>query len=110
HNQRALEVQKDSIHKNRCHVRFPEVFSSFPYRVNVTAVNALGRASKTISFEESTIVKPDPPERVVATPIPFNVRRLEVSWNSPSTWPDVDNFPLKYFLRYRPLIRNQWQH
>uniref|UniRef100_UPI003AAD20B8 ciliary neurotrophic factor receptor subunit alpha n=1 Tax=Centroberyx gerrardi TaxID=166262 RepID=UPI003AAD20B8 len=55
-------------------------------------------------------IKPDPPERVVATPIPNNVRRLEVSWNSPSTWPDVDNFPLKYFLRYRPLIRNQWQH
>ncbi|KAF7658516.1 hypothetical protein LDENG_00010710 [Lucifuga dentata] len=110
HNQRALEVQRDSVHKNRCHVRFPEVFSSFPYKVNVTAVNALGRAYTTISFEESTIVKPDPPERVVATPIRNNVRRLEVSWNSPSTWPDIDNFPLKYFLRYRPLIRDQWQH
>ncbi|XP_029920490.1 ciliary neurotrophic factor receptor subunit alpha [Myripristis murdjan] len=110
HNQRALEVQRDPVHKNRCHVRFPEVFSSFPYRVNVTAINDLGRASAAISFEESNIVKPDPPERVVATPIPNNVRRLEVTWNSPSTWPDVDNFPLKYFLRYRPLIRDQWQH
>ena len=55
-------------------------------------------------------VKPDPPEKVVATPIPNNVRRLEVTWNSPSTWPDVESFPLKYFLRYRPLIRDQWQH
>lgn len=55
-------------------------------------------------------VKPDPPERVTATPIRFNVRRLEVSWHSPATWPDIDNFPLKYFLRYRPLIREQWQH
>ncbi|GLD73702.1 ciliary neurotrophic factor receptor subunit alpha-like protein [Lates japonicus] len=63
HNQRSLEVQKDSVHKNRCHVRFPEVFSSFPYKVNVTAVNALGKASTTITFEESTIVKPGPPER-----------------------------------------------
>ncbi|KAM6987022.1 ciliary neurotrophic factor receptor subunit alpha isoform 1-T2 [Aplochiton taeniatus] len=110
HTQRSLEVARDPVHKNRCHVRFPEVFSSFPYRVNVTAVNALGRASTAISFEESSIVKPDPPERVVATPVPSNVRRLEVTWNSPSTWPDVDSWPLKYFLRYRPLIREQWQH
>ncbi|KAK2888474.1 hypothetical protein Q8A73_019922 [Channa argus] len=110
HNQRSLEVQKDSVHKNRCHVRFPEVFSSFPYYVNVTAVNALGKAFTIISFEESSIVKPDPPERVTATPIRDNPRRLEVTWYSPSTWPDIDSFPLKYFLRYRPLIREQWQH
>lgn len=55
-------------------------------------------------------VKPDPPERVTATPIHSNPRRLEVSWQSPATWPDIDSFPLKYFLRYRPLIREQWQH
>ncbi|XP_030623724.1 ciliary neurotrophic factor receptor subunit alpha [Chanos chanos] len=110
HNQRSLEVRRDEVHKNRCHVKFPELFSSFPYRVNVTAVNALGRKSNTITFEEFSIVKPDPPEKVVAKPIPNNVRRLEVTWSSPSTWPDVENFPLKYFLRYRPLIRDQWQH
>ncbi|XP_041825194.1 ciliary neurotrophic factor receptor subunit alpha isoform X2 [Melanotaenia boesemani] len=110
HNQRSLEVQKDSVHKNRCHVQFPKIFSSYPYIVNVTAVNALGKAYAFISFEESSIVKPDPPERVIATPIRFNPRRLEVSWHSPATWPDIDTFPLKYFLRYRPLIREQWQH
>ncbi|XP_057176522.1 ciliary neurotrophic factor receptor subunit alpha [Triplophysa rosa] len=110
HNQKPLEVHRDEYHKNRCHVKFPEMFSSFPYRVNVTAVNALGRASTAISFEESSIVKPDPPERVVAKPVANNARRLEVTWNSPSSWPDVENFPLKYFLRYRPLIRDQWQH
>ncbi|KAG5841502.1 hypothetical protein ANANG_G00200200 [Anguilla anguilla] len=110
HNQRSLEVQKDAVHKNRCHVRFPELFSTFKYRVNVTAVNALGKASSAITFDDFAIVKPDPPEKVVAAPVPNNVRRLEVTWNSPSTWPDVENFPLKYFLRYRPLIREQWQH
>ncbi|KAJ3605055.1 hypothetical protein NHX12_027105 [Muraenolepis orangiensis] len=82
YNMRVLDVQKDLVHKNRIHVLFPEVFS----------------------------MKPDPPERVVATPIPSNVRRLEVSWISPSSWPEVDSFPLKYFLRYRPLIKDQWQH
>ncbi|TTD77402.1 Ciliary neurotrophic factor receptor subunit alpha [Bagarius yarrelli] len=110
HNQKSLEVKRDDVHKNRCHVKFPELFSSYSYRVNVTAVNELGRASTAISFEESNMVKPDPPERVVAKPIPNNSRRLEVTWNSPSTWPDIESFPLKYFLRYRPLIRDQWQH
>ncbi|CAL9683603.1 unnamed protein product [Knipowitschia caucasica] len=110
HNQRSLEVQPDPFHKNRCHVRFPEVFSSFLYLVNITAINSLGKASTIYSFEESNIVKPDPPERVVATPVRNNPRRLEVSWNSPSTWPEINSFPLKYFLRYRPLIREQWQH
>ncbi|XP_055065072.1 ciliary neurotrophic factor receptor subunit alpha [Misgurnus anguillicaudatus] len=110
HNQKPLEVKRDEDHKNRFHVKFPELFSSFPYRVNVTAVNALGRASTAISFEESSIVKPDPPEKVVAKPVPNNARRLEVTWSSPSSWPDVETFPLKYFLRYRPLIRDQWQH
>lgn len=61
-------------------------------------------------FFSNPAVKPDPPERVTATPVRLNARRLEVSWHSPSTWPDIDNFPLKYFLRYRPLIREQWQH
>ncbi|XP_066507458.1 ciliary neurotrophic factor receptor subunit alpha isoform X2 [Hoplias malabaricus] len=110
HNQKVLEVKKDESHKNRCHVKFQELFSSAPYLVNVTAVNALGKASKEESFEESSMVKPDPPEKVVAKPIPNHVRRLEVTWNSPSTWPDIDSFPLKYFLRYRPLIRDMWQH
>ncbi|KAJ8402043.1 hypothetical protein AAFF_G00372780 [Aldrovandia affinis] len=110
HNQKTLEVQRDPVHKNRCHVKFPQLFSTFKYRVNITAVNALGKASNGISFDDYSIVKPDPPEKVVATQIPNNVRRLEVTWNSPSTWPDVENFPLKYFLRYRPLIRDQWQH
>ncbi|KAK1800575.1 hypothetical protein P4O66_005783, partial [Electrophorus voltai] len=110
HNQKSLEVKRDEIHKNRCHVKFPELFSSFSYRVNVTAINALGRASTATSYEESSMVKPDPPEKVVARPIPNHVRRLEVTWSSPSTWPDIESFPLKYFLRYRPLIRDQWQH
>ena len=55
-------------------------------------------------------VKPDPPESVVAKPVPNNPRRLEVSWQNPSSWPDPESFPLKFFLRYRPLILDQWQH
>ncbi|XP_028660847.1 ciliary neurotrophic factor receptor subunit alpha [Erpetoichthys calabaricus] len=110
HGLQDLQVQKDPIHKNRCHVKLPEIFSNNKYRVNVTATNALGNASGFLAFDEISIVKPDPPEKVVANPIPGNPRKLEVTWNSPSTWPDVETFPLKYFLRYRPLILDTWQH
>ncbi|TMS08006.1 Ciliary neurotrophic factor receptor subunit alpha, partial [Larimichthys crocea] len=98
HNQRSLEVQKDPDHKNRCRVRFPEVFSSFPYKVNVTAVNALGKASSTISFEESSIVKPDPPERVTATPIRFNARRLEVELSDSTSHNITDAYAGKEYI------------
>lgn len=46
----------------------------------------------------------------MAKPVPNNPRRLEVSWQNPSSWPDPESFPLKFFLRYRPLILDQWQH
>lgn len=52
-------MTKDPDHKNRCRVLFPEVFSTFPYKVNVTAINALGTAHTTIFFEESTIGEPN---------------------------------------------------
>ncbi|RXM37079.1 Ciliary neurotrophic factor receptor subunit alpha [Acipenser ruthenus] len=110
HGNKKLEFQKDPVHKNRCYVKYPELFSTNKYKVNVIAINALGNSSTYISFDEFSIVKPDPPEKLVANPVPNNVRRLEVTWNNPSTWPDAENFPLKYFLRYRPLILDQWQH
>lgn len=33
-----------------------------------------------------------------------------MTWQYPSSWPDPESFPLKFFLRYRPLITDQWQH
>lgn len=66
--------------------------------------------SKLYQPPSSLPVKPDPPENVVAKPVPNNPRRLEVSWQNPSSWPDPESFPLKFFLRYRPLILDQWQH
>lgn len=33
-----------------------------------------------------------------------------MTWQNPSSWPDPESFPLKFFLRYRPLIIDQWQH
>ncbi|XP_029437326.1 ciliary neurotrophic factor receptor subunit alpha [Rhinatrema bivittatum] len=110
HRSKQLTCERDAFPRNRCHVQYYKLFSPERYRVTVTVTNALGRNSTSISFEEVSIVKPDPPENVVARPVPSNPRRLEVTWQTPSMWPDPDGFPLKFFLRYRPLILDHWQH
>ncbi|CAM4672611.1 unnamed protein product [Lepidochelys kempii] len=110
HGPRELVCEKDAFPKNRCHIRYLQLFSTVKYKVTLTVTNALGRNATTITFDEFTIVKPDPPENVVAKPVSNNPRRLEVRWQNPSSWPDPESFPLKFFLRYRPLILDQWQH
>ncbi|NXW63960.1 CNTFR factor, partial [Eurystomus gularis] len=110
HGTREMVCEKDVFPKNRCHIRYVQLFSTVKYKVTLTVTNALGKNSTTLTFDEFTIVKPDPPESVVAKPVPNNPRRLEVSWQNPSSWPDPESFPLKFFLRYRPLILDQWQH
>ncbi|XP_068109106.1 ciliary neurotrophic factor receptor subunit alpha isoform X2 [Hyperolius riggenbachi] len=110
HDAKQLFCEKDPYPKNRCHIKYSHLFSTMKYRATVVVTNALGRNSTTISFDEFSIVKPDPPENVVAKPVNKNPRRLEVTWQTPSSWPDPESFPLKFFLRYRPLILDQWQH
>ncbi|XP_044299979.1 ciliary neurotrophic factor receptor subunit alpha [Varanus komodoensis] len=110
HDSKEITCEKEAAPKNRCYIRYLHLFSSKKYKVTLTVANALGSNSTTISFDEFAIVKPDPPENVVAKPISSNARRLLVTWQYPSSWPDPDSFPLKFFLRYRPLIIDQWQH
>ncbi|KAM4707575.1 ciliary neurotrophic factor receptor subunit alpha isoform 3-T3 [Discoglossus pictus] len=110
HDSQQLFCEKDTFPKNRCHIKFSRLFSTLKYSATVVVTNALGKNSTTISFDEFSIVKPDPPENVVAKPVHNNPRRLVVTWQTPSSWPDPDAFPLKFFLRYRPLILDQWQH
>uniref|UniRef100_UPI00398F5AE0 ciliary neurotrophic factor receptor subunit alpha n=1 Tax=Pristiophorus japonicus TaxID=55135 RepID=UPI00398F5AE0 len=110
HGEKEIETIKDTNHKNRCNIKFLEMFSTSKYTVTVTARNALGSSSSTISFNENAIVKPDPPEIIEVNTIPDSPRRLEVKWRNPLSWPEPDSIPLKYFLRYKPVILEDWQH
>ncbi|XP_040399233.1 ciliary neurotrophic factor receptor subunit alpha-like [Cygnus olor] len=110
HRTREMVCKKDIFPKNRCHIRYLQLFSTVKYKVTLTVTNALGKNSTTLTFDEFAIVKPDPPESVVAKPVPNNPWQLEVAWQNPSSWPDPESFPLKFFLRYRPLILDVWQH
>ncbi|EPY82752.1 ciliary neurotrophic factor receptor subunit alpha preproprotein [Camelus ferus] len=104
HGSKIMVCEKDPALKNRCHIRYMHLFSTVKYKVSISVSNALGHNATAITFDEFTI------ENVVARPVPSNPRRLEVTWQTPSTWPDPESFPLKFFLRYRPLILDQWQH
>ncbi|XP_071988827.1 ciliary neurotrophic factor receptor subunit alpha isoform X2 [Engystomops pustulosus] len=110
HGSTHLYCERDPFPKNRCHIKYSRLFSTVKYEVTVVATNALGNSSASINFDEFSIVKPDPPENVLAKPVHKNPRRLEVTWQIPNSWPDPESFPLKFFLRYRPLILDQWQH
>ncbi|XP_035313371.1 ciliary neurotrophic factor receptor subunit alpha isoform X1 [Cricetulus griseus] len=110
HGSKIMVCEKHPPLKTPCHIRYMHLFSTIKYKVSISVSNALGHNTTAITFDEFTIVKPDPPENVVARPVPSNPRRLEVTWQTPSTWPDPESFPLKFFLRYRPLILDQWQH
>ncbi|XP_072353388.1 ciliary neurotrophic factor receptor subunit alpha isoform X1 [Scyliorhinus torazame] len=110
HGEKEIETIKDPNHKNRCNIRFLEMFSTNKYIVTVTAKNALGSNSSTMSFNENSIVKPDPPEIIEVNTIHDSPSKLEVKWRNPLTWPEPDSIPLKYFLRYKPVILDDWQH
>ncbi|XP_069780187.1 ciliary neurotrophic factor receptor subunit alpha isoform X2 [Narcine bancroftii] len=110
HGDKEIETIKGANHKNRCNIKFTEMFSTSKYTVTVTARNALGSRSSTISFNEISIVKPDPPEIIEVNTIPDSPSRLEVKWRNPLSWPEPDTMPLKYFLRYKPVILDDWQH
>ncbi|KAM6188207.1 ciliary neurotrophic factor receptor subunit alpha-like [Sarcoramphus papa] len=110
HSTREMVCEKDVFPKNRCHIRYLQLFLTVKYKVTLTVTNALGKNSTTLTFDEFAIVKPDPLESMVAKSVPNNPQRLEVVWQNPSSWPNPESFPLKFFLRYRPLILDQWQH
>ncbi|XP_042191764.1 ciliary neurotrophic factor receptor subunit alpha [Callorhinchus milii] len=110
HGEKEIEFIRDDKHKNRCNVKFVELFSASKYTVTVVARNSLGSNSTSISFKEETIVKPDPPEIINVNPVPESPQRMVVVWQNPPSWPEPDAIPLKYFLRYKPIILDDWQH
>ncbi|KAF0044101.1 hypothetical protein F2P81_003259 [Scophthalmus maximus] len=73
------------------------------YIINVTAVHSGGSSSYLSSFMLEDIVRPDPPVDVRVSP--HNGRDLLVEWSPPSTWNDLDIFPLKYQIMYQWEIR-----
>ncbi|XP_039225373.1 interleukin-27 subunit beta [Crotalus tigris] len=83
-----------------CSMTALQMFSTDPYRLNVTAVNPLGTASHFSHVFLDQIIRPDPPENITVSPIQGKTKTLLVQWKAPSSWLYPEYFPLKYVIRY----------
>ncbi|XP_053304704.1 interleukin-11 receptor subunit alpha [Spea bombifrons] len=97
---------QEAARPNACSVRESQPWST--YQINITEENPLGAAVRILVFTVQSIVKPDPPEKVTAEPVPYAPRRLRVSWLYPSTWPQEPQFQLRFRLQYRPVLYQYW--
>ncbi|XP_053556960.1 LOW QUALITY PROTEIN: interleukin-11 receptor subunit alpha [Bombina bombina] len=97
---------QEPVRPSMCSVRKSEFWSS--YQMNITEENPLGSSFRLLEVTMQSIVKPDPPEKLLVEPIPFAPRRLQVSWVYPSTWPPEPHFQLKFRVQYRPAQFSSW--
>uniref|UniRef100_A0A8D0DR18 Epstein-Barr virus induced 3 n=1 Tax=Salvator merianae TaxID=96440 RepID=A0A8D0DR18_SALMN len=96
----AHECVQQSSGGNSCSITKIQMFSSDPYVLNVTAVNALGSATTLLFVFQDQILKPDSPEALKVSPIPGEPRKLLLEWRPPRSWLFLKYFPLKYLIRY----------
>ncbi|XP_063309862.1 interleukin-11 receptor subunit alpha [Pelobates fuscus] len=97
---------QEALRPNMCSVRESQPWSI--YQMNITETNPLGSSIRIIEFTVQSIVKPDPPEKLMVEPVPFVPKRLRVSWIYPSTWPWEPQFQLRFRLQYRPVLHQSW--
>nr|XP_057920192.1 interleukin-11 receptor subunit alpha [Doryrhamphus excisus] len=90
----------DAVHHN-CYVDHPAFWLTI-HTLRITATNAFGSETTLARFKLHQLLKPDPPESVSAKEVEGHSKRLNVSWNFPSSWQQYDNFPLVFHIRYRP--------
>ncbi|XP_077177854.1 interleukin-6 receptor subunit alpha [Paroedura picta] len=70
-------------------------------RVTMCVANAAGTATSDPKYySPSSLVKPDPPENVLVTPVEKAPRKLLVTWCYPSSW-GSKIYHLRFQLRYR---------
>ncbi|TRY66326.1 hypothetical protein DNTS_024321 [Danionella cerebrum] len=94
----ARQCQQRIEHGSLCVLEELELFATEPTLFNITAVNALGCATRIWPFIFEEIVKPDPPVNISVMVMPD--RKLSVQWDPPPTWPDPVNFLLKYRVKF----------
>ncbi|KAI1240228.1 hypothetical protein IHE44_0011686 [Lamprotornis superbus] len=55
HGAKDMVCEKDAVPKNRCHIRYIQLFSTVKYKVTLTVTNALGKNFTTLTFDEFAI-------------------------------------------------------
>ncbi|XP_026195653.1 interleukin-11 receptor subunit alpha [Anabas testudineus] len=96
----------DVIHRH-CDVHQPAFWLTI-HTLRITQTNGLNSETTFAQFSLHKLLKPDPPESLSVQEIAGYPKRLNVSWNFPSSWPIHDAFPLKFQIRYKPQGSVYW--
>lgn len=96
----------DASHRH-CDVDHPAFWQTTHF-LKITETNALGSQTTHVPLTLHELLKPDPPESVSVSALEGYPKRLHVSWDFPSSWPQHDAFPLMFHIRYRPLGSVYW--
>ncbi|KAK2818949.1 hypothetical protein Q5P01_024510 [Channa striata] len=95
------------VARKHCDVDHP-AFWQTTHVLRITETNALDSKTTEIRLKLHVLLKPDPPESVSVEKIEGYPKRLNVSWNFPSSWPTHNAFPLVFHIRYRPQGSVYW--
>lgn len=95
------------VTRKHCDVVEPPFWQTI-HTLRVTETNALGSRTTDARFKLYELLKPNPPESVLVKEQEGYPKRLIVMWDTPSSWPQQDAFPLMYHIRYRPLGSSYW--
>ncbi|KAM4527557.1 interleukin-11 receptor subunit alpha [Odontesthes bonariensis] len=103
-DRKLCEVDVANNHCDVDHLAFWQTI----HTLEITETNALGSWTTYSRFRLHELLKPNPPESVVAEEQEDSPKKLIVSWNNPTSWPLHDSFPLLFQIRYRPQGSKYW--
>ncbi|KAI3361991.1 hypothetical protein L3Q82_012339 [Scortum barcoo] len=95
------------VARKHCDVYQPPFWQA-THTLRIIETNGLGSETTYARVKLHDLLKPDPPESVSVKEIEGYPKRLNVSWDFPSSWPVHDAFPLIFHIRYRPQGSMYW--
>ncbi|KAK5851800.1 hypothetical protein PBY51_023327 [Eleginops maclovinus] len=95
------------VAQKHCDIDHPSYWSS-SQTLSVQETNALGSETTYVRLPFDKLLKPNPPRSVLVTAIEGYPKKLNISWELPSSWLLHEAFPLLFHIRYRPQGSLYW--
>ncbi|XP_033981817.1 interleukin-11 receptor subunit alpha [Trematomus bernacchii] len=89
------------VFQKHCDIVLP-AYWSYIQTLSVQETNALGSETTYARMHLHKLLKPNPPQSVLVNELEGFPKRLNISWELPSSWPQSLGYPLLFHIRYRP--------
>lgn len=89
------------VSQKHCDIVLP-AYWSYSQTLSVQETNALGSETTYARMRLHKLLKPNPPQSVLVNELEGFPKRLNISWELPSSWPQSLGYPLLFHIRYRP--------